>query len=88
MNCVPTRLAYISRAAMRATMLLARSSSGRCEVGTKRSPSMLLRLRTGGGPPSFESGDSKKREMENVLHGGAATMTANSPRATRSRRGS
>ena len=37
---------------------------------------MLLRLRTAGGPPSLESGDTKKREMEKVLQGGAARMTA------------
>ena len=70
---------------MRATMSLARSSSARCLVGTKRSPSMCGRVLTMGGPPSLEESDLKKREIEKVLQGGAASMSANSPRMMRSR---
>ena len=57
---------------MRPTMSFARSSSARCFVGMKRKPSMSVRLRTIGGPPSDEVADSKNREIEKVLHGGAA----------------
>ena len=66
-------------------MLFARSSSARCLAGTKRSPSMCVRVLTIGGPPSTEVADSKKREIEKVLQGGAAQMSANSPRTMRSR---
>ena len=61
---------------MRATTLLARSSSARCLPDMKRRPMISRRVRTGGGPPSVEDLDSKNLEMENVLHGGAAMITA------------
>eukprot|EP00965_Chrysotila_dentata_P222069 6192749-Pleurochrysis_carterae.AAC.1 len=38
---------------------------------------MLSRSRSGGGPPSGESGVGKKRATENVEHGGEAKMAAN-----------
>ena len=41
-----------------------------------------------GGPPSDEVADSKNREIEKVLHGGAAMIAANSPRTIRSRNAS
>jgi len=33
-------------------------------------------VRTGGGPPSGDEGDSKNLEIEKVLQGGAAMMAA------------
>ena len=46
---------------------------------------MCVRVLTMGGPPSADALDLKKREMEKVLQGGAAKMTAYSPREMRSR---
>ena len=66
-------------------MSLARSSSERCAVGMKRHPSISARVLTMGGPPSSADFDSKNREMEKVLQGGAARMTAKSPRTILSR---
>ena len=72
MNSVPARWASTSSAHIRATTLLARSSSARCLDGMKRHPMISMRVRTGGGPPSGEVADLKNLEMEKVLHGGAA----------------
>ena len=85
MNSVPARWASTSSAHIRATTLLARSSSARCLDGMKRHPMISVRVRTGGGPPSGEVTDLKNLEMEKVLHGGAAMITAYSPRTMRSR---
>ena len=45
------------------------------------------RVRTMGGPPSLDERECMKREMENVLHGGAAMIARNSPLVARSSRG-
>jgi hypothetical protein len=40
---------------------------------------MCSRVRTMGGPSSRDEGECINREMENVLHGGAAMIARNSP---------
>ena len=64
---------------------LARTSSGRCFDGRKRHPSISVRVRTGGGPPSADEEDLKNLEIEKVLQGGAAMIAAYSPHTMRSR---
>ena len=77
--------AAIRMAASRATMAFACESSRRCLGGTEGKPRMCVRVRTRGGPPSLlvEPLPSKCRDIENVLHGGAAMMVRNSPRLAR-----
>ena len=84
MNCVPVPCAAPSMYAMRRTMRLARRSSRACAGGGEGSPSMSSRVRTTGGPPSREAGECMKREIEKVLHGGAAMIARNSPFVARS----
>eukprot|EP00965_Chrysotila_dentata_P261151 6214155-Pleurochrysis_carterae.AAC.3 len=75
-NSAPAVFAARSRLAVRRTISLACISSRRCCAGSVSSPITLSLSRTGGGPPSCASSQRKKRDTENVEHGGEATMTA------------
>eukprot|EP00965_Chrysotila_dentata_P108311 3577554-Pleurochrysis_carterae.AAC.1 len=74
MYSAPESRAALSSAAVRRTSSLASCSSRSCLGSTLGRPSTCSRSRTGGGPPSDASGESKKRATEEVEHGGDATM--------------
>eukprot|EP00965_Chrysotila_dentata_P123488 4081471-Pleurochrysis_carterae.AAC.5 len=76
-NSAPAPFAIRSSCAVRRTSSFACASSRACAVGTFGNPRTLSRSsRTGGGPPSGESGVEKKRDTENVEHGSKAKMAA------------
>eukprot|EP00965_Chrysotila_dentata_P002583 83970-Pleurochrysis_carterae.AAC.1 len=79
-GCSRTYSAPESRAArssrvVRRTSSFAAASSRAWLSGTFGRPTTLSRSRTGGGLPSGASGDEKKRDTENVEHGGDASTT-------------
>eukprot|EP00965_Chrysotila_dentata_P141443 4675111-Pleurochrysis_carterae.AAC.1 len=74
MYSAPESRAVRSKVAVLRMSSLACSNSRRWWWATSGSPMTLSRSRTGGGPPSGESGDAKKRETEKVEHGGDAMM--------------
>eukprot|EP00965_Chrysotila_dentata_P010289 334601-Pleurochrysis_carterae.AAC.1 len=86
MYSVPASLAAVRNDAVRRMSSLASVSSRACAVGTSGRPRGCSRERMTGGPPSGESLDEKCREIENVEHGGEATIAAYSPAAQRCRR--
>eukprot|EP00965_Chrysotila_dentata_P047470 1574399-Pleurochrysis_carterae.AAC.1 len=77
-GCSSTYSAPASRAArrrrtVRRTSSLDSCSSRACLSGTSGRPMTLSRSRTGGGPPSWASGEENNRETENVEQGGEAS---------------
>eukprot|EP00965_Chrysotila_dentata_P258044 6213078-Pleurochrysis_carterae.AAC.3 len=70
-----------SRAARRSEVARLTSSLASCSslawpASTSGKPRTFSLSRTGGGPPSSELGEEKKRGTENVEHGGEATIAA------------
>eukprot|EP00965_Chrysotila_dentata_P156099 5157439-Pleurochrysis_carterae.AAC.3 len=70
-----------SRAARRSEAVRLTSSFASCSflvwlASTSGRPKTFSLSRTGGGPPSSELGEEKKRDTENVEHGGEAMIAA------------
>eukprot|EP00965_Chrysotila_dentata_P132970 4396620-Pleurochrysis_carterae.AAC.1 len=76
MYSLPASRAARNRLAVRRTSSFAWCSSRACCGGTLGRPPICSRVRTGGGPPSGESLEEKKRDTEKVEQGGDATIAA------------